>query len=145
MKITKEQLKRIIKEELKEAYKAPRDFGRKPVPFHQGTSTMMRDAPTPEERQQDFEEMLTIFDEAALQVKSINIEDEESMKNARASLDRVGRMIYDIQSHLDQSTYYQDDLDFAKEPDPYGDEDKGLTLPVGIDPWEIKRRTEIGK
>ncbi len=83
---------------------------------------MMREAPSPEERQQDLEKMLAIFDEVVLQVRSMDIEDEESMKNARAALDRVGRMIYDIQSHLDQSTYYQDDLDFAKEPEPYGDE-----------------------
>ena len=122
MKITKQRLKQIIKEEVAEAYKAPRDFGRKPVPWHQGTSTMMRDAPTPEERQQDLEKMFATFDEVSLQVKSINIEDEESMKNARAALDRVGRMIYDIQSHFDQSTYYQDDLDFAREPNPHGDE-----------------------
>jgi len=121
VKITKQRLKQIIKEEMAEAYKAPRDFGRKPVPWHRGTSTMMRDAPAPEERQQDLEKMLATFDEVALQVKSMDIEDEESMKNARAALDRVGRMIYDIQSHLDQSTYYQDDLDFAKEPSPHGD------------------------
>ena len=122
MKITKQRLRRIIKEEIAEAYKAPRDFGRKPVPFHQGTSTMMRDAPTPEERQQDLKKMLATFDDVALQVKSMDIEDEESMKSARAGLDRVGRMIYDIQSHLDQSIYYQDDLDFAKEPSPHGGE-----------------------
>jgi len=122
VKITKQRLKQIIKEELKEAYKAPRDFGRKPVPWHQGTSTVMRDAPTPEERQQDLEKILATFDEVALQIKSIDIEDEESMKFARAALDRVGRMIYDLKGHLDQSTYYQDDLDLAKEPDPYGDE-----------------------
>ena len=122
MKITKRQLRRIIKEEIAEAYKAPRDFGRKPVPFHQGASTMMRNAPTPEERQQDLEKMLAAFDEVARQVKRVDIEDEESMKSARAGLDRVGRMIYDIQSHLDQSIYYQDDLDFAKEPSPHGDE-----------------------
>jgi len=122
VKITKQRLKQIIKEEMAEAYKAPRDFGRKPVPWHRGTSTMMRDAPTPEERQRDLEKMFATFDEAALQVKSINIEDEESMKNARAAIDRVGRMIYDIQSHLDQSTYYQDDLDLVREPNPHGDE-----------------------
>ena len=104
------------------SYKAPRDFGRKPVPHHQGTSTHMRNAPTPEERQQDLAQIQTSFDEAALQVKSINIEDVKSMEAARATLERIGRMIYDIQGHLDQSTYYQDDLDLAREPSPYGDE-----------------------
>ena len=87
------------------SYKAPRDFGRKPVPHHQGTSTHMRNAPTPEERQQDLAQIQTSFDEAALQVKSINIEDVKSMEAARATLERIGRMIYDIQGHLDQSTY----------------------------------------
>jgi len=104
------------------AYKAPRDFGRKPVPYHQGHSMHARNAPTPEERQQGLAQIQTSFDEAALQVKNLNIGDVESMEAARATLERIGRMIYDIQGHLDQSTYFQDDLDFAREPDPYGDE-----------------------
>ena len=104
------------------AYKAPRDFGRKPVPYHQGHSMHARNAPTPEERQKGLAQIQTSFNDAARQVKNLNIGDVESMEAARATLERIGRMIYDIQGHLDQSTYFQDDLDFAREPDPYGDE-----------------------